>query len=105
MNALSESSNLGLALQPRDMSGRVGSAVLRLCGVAYEMVLEIWDTVSGVLAMPLRHPPQDRALERLGDQLLNDIGYARCAGSKPEFILSAAPNSQAPPSAGGSTAA
>jgi hypothetical protein len=84
MNAFSESRILRIPVRQRYTSRRPLDGLVRSCRAGYEIVLEAWETLADAFAMPLR-PPHDRSLERLDDGLLNDIGYAGRAGSKPDL--------------------
>jgi len=62
--------------------GRYFDRVTRLCRLGHEIAQEAYATVAGVFAMPARHPPHDKYLDRLDDHLLRDIGYGRVKGPK-----------------------
>jgi hypothetical protein len=47
-----------------------------------DFAVEAWEALAGVFGMPLRHPPEDRSLDRLDDHLLGDIGYERRKGPR-----------------------
>lgn len=80
MNAISQSRIQPVPVRRSSAYGGWMTRAARFLRTDYELLLEACETVAGVFAMPLSHPPQDRALDRLDDHLLKDIGYERSKG-------------------------
>jgi hypothetical protein len=79
MNAISQTRLEPISLHDGIVHSPIGRATV-WWRAGCDFAEEAWEALAGVFGMPLRHPPEDRTLDRLDDQLLRDIGYERRKG-------------------------
>lgn len=56
------------------------SRLSRACELGRNLVREVYETVAGIFAVPLRRSPCDHSLDALNEHLLVDIGWERTRG-------------------------
>jgi len=54
--------------------------LLRACELGWDLLVEAYETLAGIFAMPIAASHDDPGLDRLNDDLLRDIGCERKSG-------------------------